>query len=348
MTTVAGEYSEAYPRAGNVAILCEGDLVGYEASLLRKWVDASVGCSPLVDIWPCGTSSAIYGLCDSIGRSRPILVIEDRDFRDELDIRKDCKDREKDRRKRGVKLLGWCTWRRNEIENYFLEPTVLYPVMADAFACKEDDVSQALGAVIPALALYQSIQDVLYHARKTWSNMRLGIELVPGIDAWPTWDDGKRTLAVPPHTKIRDRLEKTLSGLPEVLDKKQNKWENLGLLTRFDEKYEAWSKVEVDDTTWRLEWCGKEVLQLLRISLSAQHGWPDSASGVRSKLIWEGLEKTKRHEQDRRVEGALRPALVHRFLEYLAEGECEDMHAEFAELRDVLHNWETVLQDEGE
>jgi len=30
---------------------------------------------------PCGTGAAIFGMSDAIGRSRPIAVIEDRDFR---------------------------------------------------------------------------------------------------------------------------------------------------------------------------------------------------------------------------------------------------------------------------
>ena len=298
MTLVAREYRDAYPRAGDLAILCEGDLVGYEAAILRKWVDTSIGSSPLVDVWPCGTSSSIYGLCDSIGRSRPILVIEDRDFRDESTAKKDCENNEKDRRKRGVQLLGWRTWRRNEIENYFLEPDVLYPVMIDAFDCTNADVAQALNEIIPPLALYQSIQDVLYCARKPWIDARLGGELIQGVNAWPTWDDHKRTLKVPVHAEIRGRLEETLGGLATGLRKKKEKWDKLGLLTRFDEKYEAWSKVEVDDPTWRLEWSGKEILQLLRISLSAQHGWRDAASGTRSRLRWQHLNKTKRDAQD--------------------------------------------------
>ncbi len=342
MTLVGREYREAYPRAGNVAILCEGDLVGYEAAILRKWADTSEERSPLVDIWPCGTSSAIYGLCDSIGRSRPILVIEDRDFRDESTARKDCQKNEKDRRKRGVELLGWRTWRRNEIENYLLERDVLYPVMIDAFGCSEADVAQALNEIVSSLALYQSMQDVLYHARKAWIDPRLGIELVQGIDALPTWDDGKRTLAFPAHTEIRERLEKMLSESPKALDKKRKKWDNLGLLTHFDDKYEAWSKVDVDDPSWRIDWSGKEVLQLLRISLSAQHGWRDAASGSRSRLCWQNLEKRERDAQDRPIEAALRPPLVRRLLEYISETDSGEIRTEFAELHKTLRNWEAT------
>ena len=350
MTTVAREYSEAYPRAGNAAILCEGDLVGYEAGLLRKWVDTCVGCSPLVDIWPCGTSSAIYGLCDSIGRSRPILVIEDRDFRDVSDVQKDCKDKEKDRRKRGVKLLGWCTWRRNEIENYFLEPTVLYPVMADAFACKDDDVRQVLGDVIPALALYQSVQDVLYRARRVWEDSRLATDLVRGVDAWPACDDGKGLLKAPDQSAIRNGLKDALGRLPELLEKKRTRRDRLKLLERFDVKCEAWSKIGVDSQEWRLDWCGKEVLQVLRIGLTARYGWRDRTSGVRSKLSWQNLSrKAERDTQDRPIEAALRPPLVQRFLEYLEEdNKCKEIRMEFAKLQDILRNWNNVRQIQGE
>src|SRR5947199_269843 len=126
-------YQDTYPRAGNIALLCEGDLIGYEASILRKWADLRLGTRPLVDLWPCGTCVALFGVSDAIGRSRPLMVIEDRDYRTTLEASQDCKELKKRRAEREVRVIDWRAWRRNEIENYLIQPEVLFPVMADAF-----------------------------------------------------------------------------------------------------------------------------------------------------------------------------------------------------------------------
>jgi len=51
---VAPHYHSSYPRSGNVVLLCEGDLVGYEVSILRRWLDQHLGTNPLVDLCPAG------------------------------------------------------------------------------------------------------------------------------------------------------------------------------------------------------------------------------------------------------------------------------------------------------
>jgi hypothetical protein len=100
-------YLSAYPRPGQVALLCEGDVIGYEATLFQKWTGAELGNDPLVDIWCCGTSSSMFGISDAIGRSRPIFVIEDRDFRTIDEARDDCAQHRKDRESRAVKIISW-------------------------------------------------------------------------------------------------------------------------------------------------------------------------------------------------------------------------------------------------
>ena len=59
-------FSNAYPRGGQVAILCEGDAVGYEAKLLKQWADTVRPGGRLVDVWPCGTGEALLGMADAI------------------------------------------------------------------------------------------------------------------------------------------------------------------------------------------------------------------------------------------------------------------------------------------
>ena len=99
-------YVSAYPRAGQVALLCEGDVIGYEATLFQKWTGTELGNEPLVDIWCCGTSSSIRGMSDAIGRSRPIFAIEDRDFRTIDEARDDCARIRKDREGRAIKVIS--------------------------------------------------------------------------------------------------------------------------------------------------------------------------------------------------------------------------------------------------
>src|SRR5438105_3793793 len=111
-------YPSAYPRPGQVALLCEGDLIGYEATFFQKWTGTELGNEPLVDIWTCGTATSIIGISDAIGRSRPIFVIEDRDFRSVDESLADCAQIRKDREGRDVRVIAWSSWNRSEIENY--------------------------------------------------------------------------------------------------------------------------------------------------------------------------------------------------------------------------------------
>ena len=83
-----------YPRAGNVAVLCEGDVAGFEVDLIEKWM-AVRAPEVLADVWACGTQESIYGVADAIGRSRPLVVVEDRDYRTPEQASADCEEKEK-------------------------------------------------------------------------------------------------------------------------------------------------------------------------------------------------------------------------------------------------------------
>src|SRR5712692_4747380 len=97
--SISLRYSSRYPRQGKVAILCEGDLAGYEADLLEKWF-ALQTTHLFVDVWPCGTKTAIFGMADAVGRAVSFSVIEDRDYRTMEQARKDCEAALNDRKDR--------------------------------------------------------------------------------------------------------------------------------------------------------------------------------------------------------------------------------------------------------
>src|SRR2546426_8469326 len=137
---IAPNYHSSYPRAGDVALLCEGDVIGYEVSILRRWLDEHLGTNPLEDLWPCGTGAAIFGVSDAIGRSRPIAVIEDRDFRTPSEAAEQSTIKKQRRADRGLNIAAWQAWRRNEIENYLLEPEVATPCLAAFFKCTSEEV----------------------------------------------------------------------------------------------------------------------------------------------------------------------------------------------------------------
>ena len=98
----------------------------------------------LIDVWPCGTKTAIYGFADAIGRAIPLVVIEDRDFRTVESAEKNCRKNLKDRQARAVSIRSWRAWKRSEIENYLIEPSVILPVLAEMFSTDEDVVESAL------------------------------------------------------------------------------------------------------------------------------------------------------------------------------------------------------------
>ena len=150
-------YPNARPLDCDVLILCEGDVVGYESELLKAWADANVASlnGRFVKVMACGTSEALFGFADAIGRTIPIIVVEDRDFRTPDESRKECDKKLKNREGRNVAMRGWFSWQRAEIENYFTDDVVLAPVFSEAFKCSQEEVRVAVGSAISVLAVTQ-------------------------------------------------------------------------------------------------------------------------------------------------------------------------------------------------
>ncbi|MGA2905360.1 MAG: hypothetical protein ABSD98_16155, partial [Candidatus Korobacteraceae bacterium] len=291
-------YISAYPRPGKVALLCEGDVIGYEATLFQKWTGAELGNEPLVDIWPCGTCTSILGISDAIGRSRPIFAIEDRDFRSPDESRQDCEKVRKDRERRGVQILAWCTWNRCEIENYLLEPDVLLPVFRAAFNCSDDDIVRALNEILPALALFQAGQYATARARRTWASTDPGSALLFGIRSRPEWKENG--IASPDYEAFRTGLEKNGRNWIEQVQATQ-----YDVIGDFDAKFKPWKDCQWSNDFWRNDWAGKEILHWLRIVMTNRFGWPvDGESGNREALNWT-MGRPEREAQDRPIEAAL-------------------------------------------
>ena len=327
------QYQTAYPRSGQVALLCEGDLIGYEATLFQKWAGIFLGNRPLIDIWSCGTASAIVGISDAIGRSRPILVIEDRDFRRDVESVADCAKVRNNREGRGIRVLDWRSWKRNEVENYLLEQEVLSPVLCTAFGCSEQDILEALAEILPSLALFQAAQYAAGRARRAWSATDPAPLLLSGLHSRPEWDDQSRRILPPDDSAFRTAFEERLVHWielprPDVTD----------LRSDFQSKYDEWKAVGCENTVWRWDWAGKEVLQWLRIALTSRFGWLiDRDSGKRETIKWQ-MNRQQREAQDRPIEAALRPRLIDRFLRCLPTLSNE-IRNEFDEIRTKLETW---------
>jgi hypothetical protein len=320
-------YRSAYPRAGDVALLCEGDVVGYEASLFQKWTGTELGNEPLVDIWCCGTSSALLGVSDAIGRSRPIFVIEDRDFRSKDEARDDCARIRKDREGRAIKVISWSTWNRCEIENYLLESDVLLPVFRTAFGCGDDDIIKALNEILPALALFQASQSAMARARRTWKSADPTSALFSGLRSRPEWTD--KGIVLPDPSAFRTGLERNHDAW-----RKQVQAIQCDVVADFDAKFSAWKTCQWQDDFWRHDWAGKEILHWLRIAMTNRFGWRNAQSGARETLDWT-MSRDKREAQDRPIEAGLRPRMIDQFLSALPTLAAE-IREEFAQIKTVI------------
>lgn len=307
-------YRNAYPRSGDLAVLCEGDLLAYEALVLTKWCDARC------DIWPCGTKTAIYGYSDAIGRARPVVAMEDRDFRSVEQAQRDCDRARRDRERRAVKVVAWRCWRRNEIENYLLDPSVCGPVFADWFECSEGDVQAALAEVLLALAVYQAAQLAFSEALQTWQQVDANEALRDNVSCRPTWADPTGLVAADA-ASVRERLEKNQDGWRPRAGRTS---ETVDAVAVFESAYERWRDMRLESDRWRADWAGKEVLKYLRMLLAARFGWLDG-SGVRAPVGWGALRRVEQDDKDRAIERALAPELVDVLISRLSEdGDDED------------------------
>jgi len=323
-------YLSAYPRPGQVALLCEGDVIGYEATLFQKWTGAELGNDPLVDIWCCGTSSSMLGISDAIGRSRPIFVIEDRDFRAIDEARDDCERHRKDRESRAVKIISWSAWNRSEIENYLLEPAVLLPVFDTAFGCSDDDIIKAINEILPALALFQASQYAMARIRRAWFLTDPTSALLSGLRFRPEWKD--KAMVMPDHLAFRSGLEKNCSAW--TMKAREIKCD---AVADFDAKLDLWKSCQWHDEFWRSDWAGKEILHWLRVAMTSKFGWPNAESGVREPLDWM-MNREKREAQDRPIEAALRPRLVDQFLSVLPSLAAE-IREEFEKIKTAIKGY---------
>lgn len=325
-------YVSAYPRQGQVALLCEGDVIGYEATLFQKWTGAELGNAPLVDIWSCGTSTSIFGISDAIGRSRPIFAIEDRDFRSIDESREDCIRIRKNREDGDIKIIAWRTWSRCEVENYLLEPEVLFPVFRDAFACADDDIIQALNEILPALALFQASQYAIACARRTWSSADPTFALLSTLRSRPEWKNNG--VASPDCEKFRTGLETNGEAWKERIGAI-----HCDVVDDFDAKFNFWKACQWQDDFWRNDWAGKEILHWLRIVMTGRFGWiVDAESGRREPLNWQ-MSRQKREAQDRPIEAALRPRMIDQFLTALPTL-AEEIRGEFDEMKTAIKSFQ--------
>lgn len=335
-------YREAYPRAGDVALLCEGDVIGYETKILQKWTTQKLRNEPMVDIWPCGTKGAIFGISDAIGRSRPLMVIEDRDFSTEEEATSDCTTSKSNRERRDVRVIDWRTWQRNEIENYLLEPDVLLEVMADAFGCAPQDVQTGLSELIPTLAVYQATQYALYRARRTWTQSDSSRVLPSNVDCRPKWDDTSCRATAPDRNAVRNSLENNLNRWQKRFVSAGDPKEVLqdqALISDFDAKCEEWQRVDWDSPTWRIDWAGKEVLQWLRRWLTSKYGWWDSTAEARVKIEWNRFNQAQRDAKDREIEAGLRPYLTERLVAYISDLTVGKIYDEWQGIEDGLRTY---------
>ena len=337
---------DLYPRSGNVAILCEGDVAGYDASILRQWADRQFGTHPLIDVWPCGTGESLFGMSDAIGRTRPLLVIEDRDFLTEEKVAKYCRGKEKDRSERAVCILQWRCWKRNEIENYLLDEVVLIPVMCEWFGCSENDVRDAVTGTLSSLSVFQAAEYALYHTRQSWSKSDPSSPLRQELGHRPHWDDSSESLAAP-------RFEDVLKSLEGNLEKWRGKFSQDSqfrepfsgetCLQDFTDKFDEWSGMAYDDDGWRINWSGKEVLQGLCRRLSARHGWPSNGGSPRKPIAWGSLNRHEQAEMDREIERAMQRDLVNALLSHLGGLTEGTLFGEWEELKMIVGDWQQFV-----
>jgi hypothetical protein len=319
-------YHSSYPRSGDVALLCEGDLVGYETSILRRWLDQHLGTNPLVDLWPCGTGAAIFGMSDAIGRSRPIAVIEDRDYKAPSKAAEQSANKKQRREERGLSIAAWQTWRRNEIENYLLEPEVAVPCLASVFECARGEVEEVLEGLLPCLVVHQTFQHAFYHTRQIWEATDSSPILPNSLSLSPVWDDQSLHAASPDFETAFQQFERNFSlwrtrlGLPAGAD---------SILAQVKSRHLEWERPSLNNRFWLHDWSGKDILQWLRIALTARFGWRDRDTGARTRIAWAGLNRARRDAQDRPIETELKPFLVHSFLDHLSGLKSGELHDEW-------------------
>lgn len=303
-------HPEAKPIDGDVIILCEGDAVGYESQLLKMWADKNTRSGRFVRVLACGTSDGIYGMADAVGRTIPVIAVEDRDFRTADEATADCEKKRKNRENRSVAMRGWLSWNRAEIENYFVDDAVLPDVFAKVFECTPDAVRDAIRSALSNLVVSQALEYALYRARRSWVSKDANRELRVETFEWS--ENGQKPLEA---AAVRKKLESRLKSWKKTLSAASGDGEHVDnhpLLNDFDEKYCTWSGMTYESDDWRCKWACKEVLKHVRMTLaSAKGGWWSHEKAPAAGVPWEKLgDGRARDAHDRTIERKAQPYLV--------------------------------------
>jgi hypothetical protein len=333
------EFAHRYPRetsTGVVALLCEGDVNGYEASFLETWAAATLPNTRVAHVWACGTGHSLFGTADAIGRTVRFVVIEDRDFRDLAAALADCQNLKKDRANRGLAILDWRCWRRNEVENYFLDDDILQPVMADAFGCSTADVNDAVDLAVKLLVPFQALQAAIQMTRARWEATDPQCLIGPSRPQWTT-----RGLApVDPATIESDLKARLIKWRATLCDNGglREPWRGDALIDTFKELTTRWATHSSSSAEWREVWAGKEILKYVRQQLCAgRSGWWSCDRVDPRPLHWAAMPNNpSRDAHDRFIEKTLLPKLVNRLVDAVTLSPNEPRWAEFKDLAQVL------------
>lgn len=329
-------FPSAKPFDGDVLILCEGDAVGYEPQLLKRWADQGDLGGKFVKVLPCGTANALYGMADAVGRTIPVIVVEDRDFRTPEEAKRECAKNLNNREGRNVAMRGWFAWRRAEIENYFVDDAVLPAVYSTAFLCSPDEVRHAIESAIGTLYVSQALEYARYRLRKCWSSTDSNAAFRVAAIAWS--DCGPLSL---PASQVRASLELKLKKWQTSLHDGQS-WEDPmageQLLDDFDAKCKEWSGMRYDSEVWRRDWACKELLKHVRMKLaSVRGGWWSHPHAPNAGVPWTKLKgETARDEHDRMIEREVQGMLIKTVVARLASDADFDLRSELDELAAMI------------
>lgn len=268
------------------------------------------------------------------------MIVEDRDYRSTSEASTDCKQRKKTRTERGVQIIEWRAWRRNEIENYLAEPSVLLPVMADAFQTTQNKIQDTLAEVLPTLAPFQAVQFALYRVRRAWGKSDPS-PILPQAPFHPVWHDSQCKASAPDFRTVRLEMECNLEKWRRKFLSKHTPPDELqgkDFIQDMEMKFEEWRTVTFDDTCWRVDWSGKDVLHWLRIALTAKFGWRNAQTGNRNRTKWENLSRAQREANDRPIEFGLKAFLVTQFIHFVSQKQDSDIHNEWHGIENVLRS----------
>lgn len=299
-------FSQHYPGAERFALLCEGDLAGYEAAILGRW-RSSLPHERQFDIWPCGTSEGLISMADAIGRSVRIAIIEDRDSRTPDVAQQDCRSRQRDRESRGIAMRIWTTWDRNEIENFFLDDAILIPAMSSAFACSDDDVTRALSESLVLCEPFQALQLTISKYWANWKQIAPKVLSVGGRFGWnqngPVSVDAQQLV---------DLLKSGWVRWTSQLGSMDTDCKSGATIAGEFEANLRHARTEREAASWRDTWCGKELLRGVRELLSSQFAAPKIATPAERKQIpWHACKNnSERAALDRAIEREIQPQLV--------------------------------------